>query len=280
MRRLSLLTVSFLVACSSAPKDGGEGGRGDSEPAASQAPSTKPVTDEPERGPEPRRETPAGAYAGLSEAYKSQNDEGVYRASVQILSQNPSDPKALNAMGLYHYRKGRFLAARYFFSRAAQSNPRSSEILNNQGLVSLALGEPREAIRFFKKALDVNPNDGIAASNLGSIYVQSRDYTKAQIALEIAVRKGMREVKTLTNYGIALAGTGKPDQAKRAYEDALKLNSNSQETLLNYAILLVDHMKQYSDGLDQINRLRFLGPAPELRNRMNALENRAKAGIK
>ena len=286
-----LLLSGLLVACSTSPKADDPDGtqvmpksdldRGGSTSGGQETTSSKGSENSSEKPAEGQKhETPTALYLNLSEAYKGQNEEGIIRAASQVLSQNPNDLKALNAIGLAHYRKGRFLAARYFLGRAQTANSKSSEVMNNLGLVSLALEEPHEAMRYFKKALDLNSNDGVAAANLGSIYVHEGDYIKAQIALELAVKKGMRETKTLNNYGIALTANGKFDQAKKAYEEALKMTSNSQETLFNYAVLLIDHLKQNSDGLDQLNRLKFLGPAPEVRNKMNALENKAKAGIK
>lgn len=230
--------------------------------------------------PAVKRETPANAYAPLSEAYRSQNDEAISRAAIQILSQNPTDEKALNAMGLYHYRKGRFLAAKYFFSRAALTHPKSSALQNNLGLANLALGENTEGLKQFKKALELNPQDGIAAANLGSIYVQEKDFSKAQIALEIALKNGMKETRTMTNYGISLSALGKTEAAKAALDEALKMSGNNKEAMLASAVLLIDQMKQYSQGLEMIERLKFLSPVADMRNRMNTLENKAKAGIK
>ena len=287
MKFLILCAFVFLAGCGSSSKKSEESPV-NTAPTTDQAgndqldesPETKSAPEViPEKATEGKKDT-ANSYASLSDAYRAQNEEGIARAATQILSQNPRDVKALNAMGLSHYRKSHFLAARYFFTRALQYAPKSSELYNNMGLVSLALNEEHEAIRSFKKALELNIGDGVASANLGAVYIQEHDYTKAQAALDAAVKKGMRETRTLTNYGISLAAVGKFDLAKYAYEDALKLNSNNKEALLNYAILLIDNMKQYSQGLDQLNRLKFLGPAQEARNRMNALEIKAKAGIK
>lgn len=280
MKRYLLVAALLIVACSSGDK---KEDTGFTVPdAEAPAEPTKPVVSEVpgEKMPEVKRETPNASYAPLSEAYRSQNDEGIAKAATNILSQNPTDVKALNALGLYHYRKGRFQAARYFFNRALASSPNSAELYNNLGLVSLAMNDQKEGIRNLRRALDLNPNDGIVAANLGSIYVQEGDYSKALAALEIAVKKGMRESRTLTNYGIALASAGKYDAAKSVYDEALKQNSANKEALYADAALLIDRMKQYQEGLDQLNRLKFLGPGQELRNKMNALENRAKAGIK
>ena len=44
-------------------------------------------------------------------------------------------------------------------------------------------------------------------------------------------------------------------------------------------ILLIDHMNKSADGLDLLDKLKFLGPSAEARNIINGLENRAKAGL-
>lgn len=285
MKKWLGLSFLFLVACSSGTKTEDTGFTVPGPEPAPVSPTSKPTNSGPAPGekiPEPtaRRESPGANYAAVSEAYRSQNDDGIEKAAEQLLGQNPQDLKALNALGLYHYRRGHFLAARYFFTRAQQVNPNAGEIYNNLGLVALSMNEQHEGIRNFRKALELNPSDGIAAANLGSIYVQEGDFVKALTVLEVAVKRGMRETRTLSNYGIALSAAGKYDSAKLALEEAIKQNSTNKEALYALATLLIDRMKQYSEGLDQLNRLRFLGPGSEMRNKMNALENRAKAGIK
>lgn len=221
----------------------------------------------------------AVASTALGDAIRAQNDEAIYKTATHLLSQNSNDLKALNALGLYHYKKGRYLAAMFFFNRALQSHPDSSEVYSNIGLAQLGLKEQRDGIRSFRKALELNPNNVHAAANLGSIYVQNKEYSKAVFALEIANRNEPKDIRNLVNYGVALVGTGKYDQAKAQYEQALRINSTSRETLYNFAVVEIDFLKKYSNGLDLLNKLKFLGPPDSLRNRINALENKAKTGL-
>lgn len=291
MRYVHCLSVLCLVmaGCSSKPSRKAETPQGYSEPQVQNEVEETPVArideqPEPQSQAATQNEEPSAqtevSHKELQEAYKSQNDEAIFRASTSILSQNSKDVKALNALGLYNYRKGRFLAARYFFSRGLAVSPKSSELLNNQGLVSLVLEEPKEATRFFRRALDNNSSDGFAAANLGAIYLKGKDYTKAQFAFETAAKNGMRDTRVMTNYGIALTNLGKYEQARSALDEAIKMSSNNKEAVFASAVLNIDHMKQYAAGMDDLSRLKFLGPAQELRNRMNDLEKRAKAGIK
>jgi Flp pilus assembly protein TadD len=211
---------------------------------------------------------------------KAGNDEGIFRAATTALAQNPSDVRALNALGMYHYRKEQYAGALLMFNKALKAAPNMSDLHNNIGLVYLAQEENRDAIASFKKAIELNPRDGAAAANIGAIYVEQKDYTKALVAMEIAYRKNNRDAGILNNYGIALAANGKYRDAHDMYKKGLDVNPNSKELMLNRAILLIDHLKKNDEGLDLLNKVKFLGVSNEARNRINVLENKAKAGIK
>lgn len=282
---LSLVLISGLMmsGCGSSSKDPdvpfGDSGSGTPE-AETSAPA--PMTKEPAPAapvPPKAQEAARGLLSGISDAIRSQNDEALFRASTQVLATNPNEVKALNAMGLYHFRKNRFLAAEYFFAKALKVQ-NNSEVLNNMAMTQLALGEKREAMKTLRKALEVNSNDGMAASNLGALYVAEKDYAKARIALESAVRRGVKDPKTLLNYGIAQAAGGQFDSAKLMYEESLKANPNSPEALLSYAILLIEHLNLGQDGMKQLDRLRFMSPDETTKKRMIELENKAKPEIK
>lgn len=231
--------------------------------------------------PKPQvQKTESKANSVLDEAIRSQNDEAIYRAATGALSQNSKDLKAQNALGVYHLRKGHLLAAQYFFSRALAQSPNSSELHNNIGLVSLALNEKKEAILHFKKAFELNNNNATAAANLGALYVEEKEYNKALQALDIAVKKGPRDYRVFNNLGIALAANGKFSLAKDQYQEALRLNSSGREAMFNLIVLHVEHLKNYQEGIDLINKIKFLGPPDTARLKINALENKAKAGLK
>ncbi len=283
---LSVSVLIFAMGCGSSPsKEGGEPTENvETAPpppvgseAAKNPPSAAASAPEP---PRPKLEDIPGAYKPLSDAIRAQNDDQIRKTAIQLLGRSPQDAKVLNALGVQAYRKNRFGLAKVYFSKGLIANPNRSEIHNNLGLVHLAEGDEREAFRAFHKAIEINPNDVAAASNLGSLYVMKRDFKKALLPLDVAYQKGARDSKILNNYGIALVANGQADKAKSMYQDAMKSLSNSKEVLTNYAILLIDHLNDNKEGLDVINKLRFLGVSPESRNRINALENKAKMGLK
>lgn len=234
------------------------------------------------------KNTKADATAGiavtanerLTEAIRSQNDDSISQATTEILTQNPKDLRALNALAMVYYKRGRYEAAEYLINKAMTIDNNRAELYSNLGLVRMAQGEKREAIKAFRKGLELNNDDAVIGANLGSIYVKEKDYSKAELALEIPIRKGSKDLKTLNNYAIALTGVGKHDKALAIYEKLMKDNPGKSDIMLNYSILLIEHKQKYREGIDILNRLKFVGAPSESRNLIKDLESKAKAGLK
>lgn len=282
-----LFSISVLGACSSGPVKETKDETSEKTKTYNNAPAA--VTEAPvaakEKEAEPESTRPAtppppSQYAALNEAIKAQNDDKIYQAATQILAQSANDAKALNALAMYHYKRSRFDLSRHLLSKAIGANPKMAELYSNLGVVQLAQGEKREALKSFRKALEINGDEAVAAANVGAIYVQEKDYGKAQIVLEIAYRHGLRDSRILNNYAITLVANRKYDKAEDLYKAVLKDSANNKEALYNYAILLVDNMGKFEQGLEIINRLKFVGGPADTRNRIIALENKAKAGLK
>ncbi|KYG67378.1 adventurous gliding motility protein T [Bdellovibrio bacteriovorus] len=285
MKKFIILSLLVLAGCSSSPvKDSSE--EVDSAPApevSGEVREEKATPAKASKAEEPvRPATPMAPsqYAGLNDAIKSQSDEKIYQTATQILSQSPNDGRALNALAMYHFKKGRHDLSRYLLNKGIAANARMSELHSNMGIVQLSENERREAIKSFRKALEINNGDGIAAANLAAIYTQEKDYNKAGVVCETAYKRGVRDPRFLNNYAIVLTAQQKFDKAKDMYEAVLKEESNNSAALYNYATLLIDHMGKFQEGLEQINRLKFVGGPADTRNRIIALENKAKAGIK
>ena len=222
---------------------------------------------------------PSSMYTALNDAIKNQNDDAIQKFSTEILTQNPKDVRALNSMALVYYKKGRMDAAQFLFNKAIAANPTFSELHSNLGLVHLAKNERREALKSFRKALEINSRDYIAAANAGSIYAQEKDYNKAALALEIPIQRGTKDVKILNNYANALVATGRVKEAAEIFEKILKDNPSNREAMLNQAILLIENMQKNKEGLDLLNRLKFVGAPQDSREVIKSLENKAKAGL-
>ncbi len=272
MKKLILLTVFVMAGCSSSEVIQSE----------SVTQPDKAVDRSAEKlEPEIKREEKLSVsqYSPLDEAIKQQNDDAIQKASAQILTQSSKDLKALNALAMVYFKRGRLEAATYLLNKALAAYPDSSETHSNRGLVELAKGERREAVKSFRKAIEIDPKNAVAGANVGALYVQEKDYNKALLALDIAVKNGVRDYKTMNNYAISLTGTGKTKEAADIYEKILKENPSQKEVMLNYSILLIEEMQKYKEGLDLLNRLKFVGTGSDSRQVIKELEIKAKAGL-
>ncbi|MCX7977462.1 MAG: tetratricopeptide repeat protein [Bdellovibrionaceae bacterium] len=285
MRWLICLPLFVLLsACGSAPRQ--EPSRvvvteespnqKDHLPRTQQAPQTMqaPTSAAASGDPQPKEKTIEQQFA---EALRSQDQAAIERIAAQLLMGNPRHTKALNALGLLNYRRGKFKMAEYFLRRAIASSPNQAELHANLGMVLLANGEEYEAIKLLRRAFDLDANNPHIAANLGSIYVKHGDWNKAAVVLETAVSRGLNDYRILNNYALALTGQGKHQKAGEYYLRAMKDQSNRKELMLNYAIHLVEHQKKPAEALDLINRIKFLGVPAGSRELINDLENRAKA---
>lgn len=285
--QLRLITLGLLLAmgaCSTANKSNSvEDGEGSSDviqanEAGAPAPSNEVYT--PPGGAAAPAKTSPQATDALNAAAKRQDWDGLQRNASQILASNSNDPKALAALGLVNAHKGKNLAAMYFYNKSLQVQPNQPEVYTNIGMVQLQMKERKDAVRSFKKALEVGATDGVAAANLGSIYANEGDYFKALPVLDRAIKSGVKDTRIYNNFGVSLAANGRYEEAKEIYEQAIKLGPSNREAHFNLAILLIDHLNQPQPGLAMLEKLRFLGLGEGMRDRINSLENKAKAGLK
>ncbi len=281
--KLILVGVSLLMfSCASSTKNDAQefpapevpGKKAEKKAEAARPAETKPVEAKVESEPRQVR------YDALNAAMASNNDERVKGAAIEILQNNSKDIKALNALAMNALKKGQSEAAVLILEKILTIDPKSSSAHCNLGLIALNRGEKHEAIEMFKKSLEYDSNNAVAAMNLGSIYIKEKDYNKTIIALDRAVDNGKADENSMNNYAIALAGTCKAQAAADIYEKILKKNSSNKNVMLNLAIVLIEKLNKNEEGLDLVNRLKFVGADFESRQVIKDLENKAKAGLK
>jgi len=97
-----------------------------------------------------------------------------------------------------------------------------------------------EAIESYNKALDnllyMSPQE--AHLNLGVAYLSLKDYQKAKVHLEEAIRIVPTFVPAYNSLGKTYEGLRQYDKARSAYETALELNPEYVDAYLNLGKLL------------------------------------------
>jgi Flp pilus assembly protein TadD len=278
-----------FVACSSSPQKSNSSGS-NSESSGNQ--TVADVSDMPKKKDMSAEVRPAQALPpvntsvektkdavsdDLDKAIQAQDNRAIALAARQVLLQSPQDAKALNALALYHYGKGELNTAKALLNKAIAGHDQISVLYSNLGIVLQAMKEDEDAVKAFREALKVDPFNAIAAANVGAYYADMKDYNKAQVALEIAVEKGQRDWRTLNNYGVTLMALGKYSAAESPLKKAVELQSQNTAVLANYAILLIDHLSEPAEGLEVINKIRFIGTSPDIRKKISELEIKAKS---
>lgn len=222
----------------------------------------------------------AALYATLNAATASQNIEQIKQVSLDILQNNPKDVRGLNALAMTYYKKGLYNSAEFLLSKAITAEPKAAASYSNLGLVLLARGEKRDAIEAFKRALDYDSDLLSASENLGALYISAKQYDKAVDVLGRVAEQSALSVGSRLNYAVALTGTGQIDQAVATYEKILKQDSTNKQALANLAIIKIEKQSKFEDGLDLVNRLKFVDSDFGSQDMIKALENKAKAGLK
>lgn len=273
MKKIIFLFLVLLIAgCSSDPVS-------DSMLPENKIENKAPVQDEA-KGDEAPTDAVAQASASLNTAIASGDSERIRQSSLEVLSRDPKDTKALNALAVSYYKSQKPAAAILLLNKVLSQNPNSAEAYNNLGLVYLQKKEKRDAVESFRKALKLDSGNLAAAENLSAIYAEAHDYDKVIYVLENLVKNSTASVEAMNNYAIALAATGKTDEAAASYAKILERQADQQQVMLNYSILLIDKQQKYKEGLDLLNRLKFVGTDVESRQIINDLESKAKAGLK
>ncbi|MBY0384837.1 hypothetical protein K2X05_06725, partial [bacterium] len=115
-------------------------------------------------------QTSPKALSELSKAFQSKNQKELFNIAGQILSQNPNDAQALNALALHHIQKGEWGAARLLLERALEKNKDVAGLYNNLGVIDLREESLESAYLNFKTAYSKDSRNSNVLNNLGSIY--------------------------------------------------------------------------------------------------------------
>jgi len=219
-------------------------------------------------------------YSELEKAISLGDDDKIKEASAQVLQINPKDLMALNALAMCYYRKQQFGAAELLLNKALVIQPKSLAVYNNLGLVELTKKNKREAMYMFRKALELDSKYYVAAVNASAVYGSEKDYKKVIFSLEKIFDNDKIQVDSLNNYAIALNAVGKHAESADVFKKILKASPENKSAMLNYSILLIEKQGKHKQGLDLIERLKFVGADNESRQVIKNLENKAKAGLK
>lgn len=133
--------------------------------------------------------------------------------------------------------------------RKAISMSKRAEVLASSGNL-------KEAIDRYQDALEIWPYLTQVWAQLGRIYLETRDYGRAQIALERAVENDPANAKVLNDLGVALLYQNRVDRALEIFDTVNAIDSNFAPAHFNRALcyLSKDDTESAERALDQFLR--------------------------
>ncbi len=275
-----ILLIAFLATlnnCSSTPDES------ESESDTVELSDKSSKKDAAKTSPDTAMEikTSPKALSELSKAFQSKNQKELFAIAGQILSQNPNDAQALNALALHHIQKGEWGAARLLLERALEKNKNVAGLYNNLGVIDLREDSLESAYLNFKTAYNIDSKNSNVLNNLGSIYIKYLDYGKAERLVEDAYSFMSDSLSVTNNLAILKRSQGQYDESAKLYKKVLDKDPRNVPTVLNYAILLIEYMKKYDEGERLLNKLEFLeSNEPYVRAKMTELNTKLQAARK
>lgn len=97
-------------------------------------------------------------------------------------------------------------------------------------------GKYADAVERYREALDIWPYLTTVWSQLGRLYMRTRDFPRAQIALEKAVENNPGEADLLNDLGVAYLYQGKADRARNLFDAAVEIDPLYAPSLFNMAL--------------------------------------------
>ena len=169
------------------------------------------------------------------------------------------DPYLHYDLALTYDMKGDLDKTQYHLKEAIDLKPDYSDAYNYLGFVYFRQGKVNDAIEAYKKALDnllyLNPQD--AHLNLGVAYLSLKQYQKAKVHLEEAIRLVPDFAAAYNSLGKTYEGLRQYDQARVAYEKAVEFNPDYAEAYLNLGKLLYKSGERQKaiEAFDKVIRL-------------------------
>lgn len=187
------------------------------------------------------RERQARGFRDRGEVYLAGNQTSkALEQFLKALEIYPDDPILHYDLALTYDMKGDLDKAEYHLKKAIKLKPDYSNAYNYLGFVYFRQGRVNEAIEAYNKALDnllyLNPQD--AHLNLGVAYLSLKQYQKAKVHLEEAIRLVPDFAAAYHSLGKVYEGLRQYDKALTSYEKAVEYNPKYTEAYLSLGKLL------------------------------------------
>ncbi|MEO7142349.1 MAG: tetratricopeptide repeat protein, partial [Bryobacteraceae bacterium] len=166
----------------------------------------------------------------------------------ETVRQNPSNAKALLAIGQIHLGAKRYEEAERFLERSLKVNPASAETLNELGGVEMGRGNTSAALAYYKQGLALRDDLPYLLANAGQAYVKLGDTANAERVFQQAVRIDPKDADVCNQLGLLYAQQKRPVDARKWFERAIAAERNHAGAINNLGVLYME-LGQTNDAL-------------------------------
>ena len=147
-------------------------------------------------------------------------------------SQDPENPRVLNAKGVILFQMGSLQAAQTALEEAVDvssgdgvmSDRERSVVLVNLGKTYRDLGNLEQALNAFRRAVILDPVSSSAHNNLGNIHYRMGSCEQAEYELAQAANLDPQSLSAVSQLAIALFECGQVERSIPHFEQAMELN--------------------------------------------------------
>ena len=179
------------------------------------------------------------ALANATKLYEGGRLQEAERACRDILAKTPSDPDALQLLGLIAGQAGHLDHSLTLLDLAIAQRPDFAAAYANRGIALMGLGREDEALASLRRAVELRPDHLYSWYALGNALVSTGDMAGAETAFREALKLNPAFVEARSNLAFTVQQRGRVDEAIDHFELALKDGPN--HVAVNYQLGVVLH---------------------------------------
>lgn len=176
----------------------------------------------------------------------------------QVLSAIPTQPDALNFLGVLEAQQGNVAAAAELIGRAVKQVPGNATFHGNLGKAFLALNRPAETLASCDRAIQLKPDFAEALFNRGLALLALDRPAEALASFDRTLQLHARNAAILYNRGRALVQLGKVEEGLKSFAEALQLQPGDADMLYNHgtALLNLERLDEALKSFDRVLQIR------------------------
>ncbi|HYK92269.1 MAG TPA: tetratricopeptide repeat protein [Acidobacteriota bacterium] len=171
-----------------------------------------------------------------------------------LLSDHPSEIRALSLMGVVLDGQKRFAEAESFYLKAIRQAPDSATLQNNLGNHYSSRGEIDKAQQAFLRALTIDPHHVNAGLQLAQILLQKRDFAAVLSRLDRLPPAEQASAPVQLSRVRALCGSGQKEEAQKLLTSLESRISGDPSLTFALGMAYVD-MERFSDAESAFTRV-------------------------